>query len=203
MTHNFPRHSKITPHVAIGGTGCYITDSTGKKYFDGSGGAAVSCLGHGDPDIAAAMKDQIDKLSFAHTSFFTSPPAEALADLLIANAPSGIDRVYFVSGGSEAIEASLSWRGNILLKPVRRKEPISSPASKAITAIHLEHLLLVAMHGDANNLPHFYSLPAILNLVIAIAEKPMVKVITPMGNVWPMRWRPKFCGLVLIRSWLF
>jgi len=107
MTHNFPRHSKITPPVAIAGAGCYVTDSTGKEYFDGSGGAAVSCLGHGDADIAAAMKDQIDKLSFAHTSFFTSPPAEALADLLIANAPSGIDRVYFVSGGSEAIEASL------------------------------------------------------------------------------------------------
>jgi adenosylmethionine-8-amino-7-oxononanoate aminotransferase len=107
MTHNFPRHSKITPPVAIAGAGCYITDSTGKEYFDGSGGAAVSCLGHGDADIATAMKDQIDKLSFAHTSFFTSMPAEALADLLIANAPSGIDRVYFVSGGSEAIEASL------------------------------------------------------------------------------------------------
>ena len=107
MTHNFPRHSKITPPVAIAGAGCYITDSTGKQYFDGSGGAAVSCLGHGDADIAAAMKDQIDKLSFAHTSFFTSPPAESLADLLIANAPPGIDRVYFVSGGSEAIEASL------------------------------------------------------------------------------------------------
>jgi adenosylmethionine-8-amino-7-oxononanoate aminotransferase len=83
MTHNFPRHSKITPPVAIAGAGCYITDSTGKEYFDGSGGAAVSCLGHGDADIAAAMKDQIDKLSFAHTSFFTSPPAEALANLLI------------------------------------------------------------------------------------------------------------------------
>ena len=107
MTHNFPRHSKITPPVAIAGAGCYITDSTGKQYFDSSGGAAVSCLGHGDADIAAAMRDQIDKLSFAHTSFFTSPPAEALADLLFANAPSGIDRVYFVSGGSEAIEASL------------------------------------------------------------------------------------------------
>jgi len=106
MTHNFPRHSKITPPIAIAGAGCHITDATGKQYFDGSGGAAVSCLGHGDADIATAMKDQIDKLSFAHTSFFTSMPAEALADLLIANAPSGIDRVYFVSGGSEAIEAS-------------------------------------------------------------------------------------------------
>ena len=51
MTHNFPRHSKITPPVAIAGAGCYITDSTGKQYFDGSGGAAVSCLGHGDADI--------------------------------------------------------------------------------------------------------------------------------------------------------
>ena len=108
MTHNFPRHSKITPPIAIAGAGCHITDATGKQYFDGSGGAAVSCLGHGDADIATAMKDQIDKLSFAHTSFFTSMPAEALADLLIANAPSGIDRVYFVSGGSEAIEASLN-----------------------------------------------------------------------------------------------
>ena len=107
MTHNFPRHSKITPPIAIAGAGCHITDATGKQYFDGSGGAAVSCLGHGDADIATAMKDQIDKLSFAHTSFFTSMPAEALADLLVANAPSGIDRVYFVSGGSEAIEASL------------------------------------------------------------------------------------------------
>ena len=107
MSHNFPRHSKITPPIAIAGAGCHITDATGKQYFDGSGGAAVSCLGHGDADIATAMKDQIDKLSFAHTSFFTSMPAEALADLLIANAPSGIDRVYFVSGGSEAIEASL------------------------------------------------------------------------------------------------
>ena len=107
MTHNFPRHSKITPPIAIAGAGCHITDATGKQYFDGSGGAAVSCLGHGDADIATAMKDQIDKLSFAHTSFFTSMPAEALADLLIANAPSGINRVYFVSGGSEAIEASL------------------------------------------------------------------------------------------------
>ena len=107
MTHNFPRHSKIVPPVAVSGHGCYITDATGKQYFDGSSGAAVSCLGHGDADIAAAMKEQIDKLSFAHTSFFTSEPAEALADLLIANAPPGIDRVYFVSGGSEAIEASL------------------------------------------------------------------------------------------------
>ena len=93
--------------MAVEGSGCYLIDADGKQYFDGSSGAAVSCLGHGDADVAAAMKGQIDKLSFAHTGFFTSEPAEALADLLIANAPLGIDRVYFVSGGSEAVEAAL------------------------------------------------------------------------------------------------
>ncbi len=107
MSHVFGRHSQVNPPIAVAGSGCYLTDSTGKQYFDGSGGAAVSCLGHGDLDVMAAMKAQIDQLSFAHTGFFTSSPAEALADLLIAHAPSGIDRVYFVSGGSEAIEACL------------------------------------------------------------------------------------------------
>jgi adenosylmethionine-8-amino-7-oxononanoate aminotransferase len=107
MSHVFPRHTKIQPPVAVAGEGCYLIDATGKRYFDGSGGAAVSCLGHGDAQITAAIKAQLDKLAFAHTGFFTSEPAEALADLLIAHAPGNLDRVYFVSGGSEAIEASI------------------------------------------------------------------------------------------------
>jgi len=96
----------LPPH-AVGGDGCYLIDRSGKRYLDGSGGAAVSCLGHDDPDVTAAIKDQLDKLAFAHTGFFTSEPAEALADLLIAHAPPGIDRAYFVSGGSEAVEAAI------------------------------------------------------------------------------------------------
>ncbi|GHF63971.1 aspartate aminotransferase family protein [Seohaeicola zhoushanensis] len=107
MSHVFPRHSKLNPPVAVGGEGCYLIDSTGKRYLDGSGGAAVSCLGHGDKEVAAAIKAQIDTLAFAHTGFFTSEPAEALADLLIEHAPAGLDRVYFVSGGSEATEAAI------------------------------------------------------------------------------------------------
>jgi adenosylmethionine-8-amino-7-oxononanoate aminotransferase len=67
----------------------------------------VSCLGHGDPDVRAAMHAQIDRLAYAHTSFFTSEPAEALAEQLARTAPAGVDHVYFVSGGSEAIEAAL------------------------------------------------------------------------------------------------
>jgi adenosylmethionine-8-amino-7-oxononanoate aminotransferase len=107
MSHVFPRHANASPPTASGGDGCYIIDQNGKRYLDGSGGAAVSCLGHGDTEVTAAIKAQLDQIAFAHTGFFTSEPAEALADLLIANAPDGIDKVYFVSGGSEAVEAAI------------------------------------------------------------------------------------------------
>ena len=107
MTHIFPRHSNLNAPVAVGGEGIYLIDSTGKRYLDGSGGAAVSCLGHGDAEITAAIKAQLDQLAFAHTGFFTSEPAEKLADLLIDHAPGDLDRVYFVSGGSEATEAAI------------------------------------------------------------------------------------------------
>ena len=107
MSHIFLRHTKDIPPTASFGEGCYLIDDKGKRYFDGSGGAAVSCLGHGDQEIISAIKNQVDKLAFAHTRFFTSDPAENLADLLIKNAPGDIDRVYFVSGGSEAVEASI------------------------------------------------------------------------------------------------
>lgn len=107
MSHVFPRHTKAELPVAVAGEGCYLIDSTGKRYLDGSGGAAVSCLGHGDPDIAAAIRAQLDKVAFAHTGFFTSEPAEHLADTLIRHAPEGIERVYLVSGGSEAVEAAV------------------------------------------------------------------------------------------------
>ncbi len=107
MSHVFPRHAGQAAPTAVAGKGCYIVDQNGKHYLDGSGGAAVSCLGHGDPEVTAAIKAQLDNIAFAHTGFFTSAPAEALADLLIANAPTGIDKVYFVSGGSEAVEAAI------------------------------------------------------------------------------------------------
>ena len=107
MSHIFPRHTKQLPPVAVRGEGCYLYDDTGKQYLDASGGAAVSCLGHGDKTIIEAVKAQLDKLAYAHTGFLTSEPAETLADLLIAHAPGDLDRVYLVSGGSEAMEAAL------------------------------------------------------------------------------------------------
>ncbi len=107
MTHVFHRHLRRAPPVAVAGRGMFITDAAGKEYLDACGGAAVSCLGHAHPDVLAAMHAQTDKLAYAHTSFFTTEVAEALADRLVRTAPAGTSHAYFVSGGSEAVEAAL------------------------------------------------------------------------------------------------
>lgn len=107
MSHVFPRNCRVSPPTAVRGDGCYLIGADGRRVFDGSGGAAVSCLGHSDAAVIAAAQEQLGKLAFAHSSFFTSEPAEALADLLVAYAPAGIERVYFVSGGSEATESAI------------------------------------------------------------------------------------------------
>lgn len=107
LSNVFPRHSKSIPPCVATGEGVYLTDSAGKQYLDACGGAAVSCLGHGNRPVIDAVKQQLDTMAYAHTGFFTSEPAETLATMLVQRAPSNIDRVYFVSGGSEAVEASL------------------------------------------------------------------------------------------------
>ncbi|MDH6165739.1 adenosylmethionine-8-amino-7-oxononanoate aminotransferase [Variovorax boronicumulans] len=107
MTHVFHRHLRQTPPVAAGSKGMFIRDAEGREYLDASGGAAVSSLGHAHPEVLAAMHAQLDKLAYAHTSFFTSEVAEQLADELIGSAPEGMSHVYLVSGGSEAVESAL------------------------------------------------------------------------------------------------
>ena len=106
-THVFHRNLRAALPAVDHGEGAYIFDTDGRRYLDASGGAAVSCLGHGHPVVVQAIKDQIDRIPFAHTSFFTNAAMEELADMLAAAAPGALDRVYFVSGGSEAIEAAL------------------------------------------------------------------------------------------------
>ncbi|WP_172331946.1 aspartate aminotransferase family protein [Mangrovicoccus sp. HB161399] len=107
MSNVFPRKCNSDLPTAVGGDGCYLIDAAGTRYLDGSGGAAVSCLGHSNTRVREAIKAQVDRLAYAHTAFFTSDPAAELAELLIANAPGDLDRVYFVSGGSEAVEAAI------------------------------------------------------------------------------------------------
>jgi adenosylmethionine-8-amino-7-oxononanoate aminotransferase len=107
MTRVIHRQLSSVPPVAVAAEGVTITDKDGKTYIDACGGAAVSCLGHNHPDVLAAMKAQMDKVAYAHTAFFTTEASEALADDLVEHAPADISHVYFVSGGSEAMESAL------------------------------------------------------------------------------------------------
>jgi hypothetical protein len=94
------------PPTAVRGEGPYIIDANGKRYLDGCGGAAVSCLGHSHPKVIAAIRDQLEQLPYAHTSFFTTDVLEELAETLVDAAP-GMGKVMLLSGGSEAVEAAL------------------------------------------------------------------------------------------------
>ncbi|SDU45617.1 aspartate aminotransferase family protein [Stappia sp. ES.058] len=107
MTHVFHRSPKSALPVAVHGSGTYVTDDSGKRYIDACGGAAVSCIGHGDRRVQEAVQRQMAEISYAHTSFFTSPAAEALADHLCEATPVPLDKVYFVGSGSEAVEAAI------------------------------------------------------------------------------------------------
>ncbi|MGG7645024.1 aspartate aminotransferase family protein [Rhodovulum sp. YNF3179] len=107
MTRLLHRNIHATPAVAVGGQGVELFDADGRAYIDASGGAAVSCLGHGHPEVIAALHAQLDRLAYAHTGFFTTDVAERLAERMVADAPGDLGHVYLVSGGSEAVEAAL------------------------------------------------------------------------------------------------
>ncbi|MBW7945450.1 MAG: aspartate aminotransferase family protein [Aquamicrobium sp.] len=107
MTRIMHRSLVSIPPVAVAARGIEIVDSQGKGYIDASGGAAVSCLGHGHPAVLEALHAQLDRIAYAHTGFFTTEVAERLGERLVEDAPEGLDHVYLVSGGSEAVEAAL------------------------------------------------------------------------------------------------
>jgi adenosylmethionine-8-amino-7-oxononanoate aminotransferase len=107
MSHVFHRSLTQQYPTAVKGEGPYLIDDQGKRYLDACGGAAVSCLGHSDAAVIEAIREQVGKVAYAHTSFFTTEPMEVLADFLVERAPEGLESVYFVSGGSEAMEAAL------------------------------------------------------------------------------------------------
>jgi adenosylmethionine-8-amino-7-oxononanoate aminotransferase len=95
------------PPVAVRGEGTYLFDADGRRYLDACGGAAVSCFGHGHPEVVAAIAEQADRLAYAHTGFFSSDAAEELAATMAELCPGTLDRVWFTSSGSEATEAAL------------------------------------------------------------------------------------------------
>jgi adenosylmethionine-8-amino-7-oxononanoate aminotransferase len=95
------------PPIATGGHGIYLRDAAGREIIDGSGGAAVACLGHGNARINAAITEQLAKVAYVHTAIFTNQAAEDLADIVLADSPGGLTHAYFVSSGSEGMEAAI------------------------------------------------------------------------------------------------
>ena len=146
MTHVFHRDPRLTYPVAVRGEGAYLCDRDGKRYLDASGGAAVSCLGHSDRAVIEAIQRQLERLPFAHTSFFTNEPMEALADALVARAPKSLDSVYFVSGGSEAMEAALKLARQYF---VEKGEPQRAHVIARRQSYHGNTLGALAVGGNA------------------------------------------------------
>ncbi|HUH40151.1 MAG TPA: aminotransferase class III-fold pyridoxal phosphate-dependent enzyme, partial [Castellaniella sp.] len=146
MTHVFHRNPQHTLKKAVRGQGISLFDEDGRQYIDASGGAAVSCLGHGHPDVIAAIHAQLDQLAYAHSSFFTTQPAEDLADFLAQRAPGDMDHVYFVSGGSEAIEAALKLARQYF---VEQGEPTRSQFIARRQSYHGNTLGALAIGGNA------------------------------------------------------
>jgi adenosylmethionine-8-amino-7-oxononanoate aminotransferase len=108
MSHVFYRSPTKTYPTATRAEGVWIWDAEGKRYLDGSGGACVVTIGHGVPEVRAAALAQMDGVSFAHGSQFTTAACEELARRVAALSPDPeLDRVYFVSGGSEAVETAV------------------------------------------------------------------------------------------------
>ncbi|OQD68370.1 hypothetical protein PENDEC_c036G00360 [Penicillium decumbens] len=101
------RDTRFIPKKAVGGKGCYITLEDGTKFLDSTGGAAVSCLGHGNEKINQMIKDRIDQLSYCHSAFFGTQVSEDLAQFLTESTGGKMSKLFIVSSGSEAIEAAL------------------------------------------------------------------------------------------------
>jgi adenosylmethionine-8-amino-7-oxononanoate aminotransferase len=146
MGHVFHRDARASYPVAVGGDGPYLVDRDGKRYLDASGGAAVSCLGHSHARVVEAIQRQAARLAYAHTSFFTNEPMEALADRLVADAPGELERVYFVTGGSEAVEAALKLARQYFLE---RGEPQRRHFVARRQSYHGNTLGALAVGGNA------------------------------------------------------
>ena len=95
------------PMLATRGEGIFLHTADGRKIIDGSGGAAVACLGHGHPRINAAITEQLSKVAYVHTVLFTNQAAEELAESLVGHEPGGLSHAYFCSSGSEGNEAAI------------------------------------------------------------------------------------------------
>ena len=152
MTHIIHRNLLARPPIAVSAHGIEVRDSEGRTYLDASGGAAVSSLGHGHPDVLAAMHRQIDRTAYAHTAFFTTEVAEELAARLAAGAPEPGMEVYFLSGGSEAVETALKLARQYF---VEQGQPQRSTFIARRQSFHGNTLGALAVGGNEWRRQHF------------------------------------------------
>ncbi|TDR88047.1 aspartate aminotransferase family protein [Enterovirga rhinocerotis] len=107
MTRLLLRNFREVPDVALSASGIRIRSADGREVIDGSGGAAVACLGHAHPAVLEAIRRQIEKVCYVHTGFYVGEPVEALAEHLVGHEPGGLTHAYFVSSGSEGVETAI------------------------------------------------------------------------------------------------
>ncbi len=136
MSHVFHRSLKASYPVAKKGEGVYITDHNNKRYIDACGGAAVSCLGYSHRRLKDAIIEQIETLPFVHSSFFTTDVLEECATELINGTQGVMSHVYFVSGGSEAIEAAIKMARQYFVDtdPLLCLPPFPSPSLPSLVS---------------------------------------------------------------------
>ena len=148
MSHVLRRTLTGDQPVIVRGEGSYLIDRSGKRYLDACGGAAVSSLGHNNQRVRNAIRDQLDKLSFAHTGLFTNEPAEALAGHLVARAPAGTGegRVMYLGSGSEAMEAALKLARQYHME---RDDPARTKIISRAPSYHGNTLGALAVGGHA------------------------------------------------------
>lgn len=108
-SHVFYREHHRRKPVISHGKGIYLWDTEGKRYIDASGGAVVVNVGHGVEEIADAIRQQAAEVAYAHASMFTSRALEELSDRLAERLPLPDARLYYLSSGSEAVEAAMKF----------------------------------------------------------------------------------------------
>ena len=118
----------------VRGEGCWLHDARGRTYLDASGGAFAANIGHGIVEIARAATEQMSKIAYVNGTAFTSEPAEELGAELAALSPTGLDKAYFLSSGSEAVEAALKLARQYWVETVGPASTRSWRAAPAITA---------------------------------------------------------------------
>lgn len=124
----------------VRGEGCWLFDSEGRRYLDGSGGAFVANLGHGVPEIAAALAEQAARIGYLNGTTFTHDPVEQLGAEIAALMPAGLDLIYPLCSGSEAVEAALKLARQFWVesgRPGKRKIVALAPSYHGNTLLAL------------------------------------------------------------------